>query len=101
MSQRNRIVRVAMALLVALALAAPAPTFAARLPEARLSPATAWEMAWSWLTRLLLPDPGAAARGLPSPREKEGGIIDPNGGTPPNPAPPPPPARLRSGGGNS
>jgi hypothetical protein len=99
MFQRNRIVRVAIALLVALALAAPAPTFAARLPEARLSPAAAWEMAWSWLTRLLLPVPGAAPR-LTSQWEKEGGIIDPNGGTPPNPGPPPP-VRLRAGGGNS
>src|ERR1700686_5888817 len=99
MSQRNRIVRVAMALLVALVLAAPAPTFAAKLPEARLTPAAAWEMAWSWLTRLLMPELGAAPRGAANGWEKDGGAIDPNGGTPPSPAPPPPPARFRSGNG--
>jgi hypothetical protein len=100
MSQRNRIVRVATALLVALALAAPAPSFAARLPEGRLFPAAAWEMAWSWLTRLVVPDQGNAPRRMTSRWEKEGGGIDPNGTNPLAP-PPPPPIRLRSVGGNS
>jgi hypothetical protein len=98
MSQRNRIVRVASALLVALALAVPAPTFAARLPVSSFSPVAVWEMAWSWLTHLVLPEPGAAPRPA-SGWEKDAGGIDPNGG--PTPAPPPPPIRLRSGGGNS
>lgn len=98
MSQRNRIVCVAIALLAALALAAPAPSFAARLPEGSFSPVAAWEMAWSWLTHLVVPDHGAAPRGLTSRWEKEGGGIDPNGGTPPSPAPPPS-FRSRSGNG--
>ena len=98
MSQRNRIVRVAIALLAALALAAPAPSFAARLPEASFSPLGAWETAWSWLTRLVVPDHGAAPRGLTSRWEKEGGGIDPNG-QPAAPAPPAP-SRSRSGSGN-
>jgi len=101
MSQRNRIVRVATVLLVALALAAPAPSFAARFPDGRLSPVAVWEMAWSWLTGLVVPDQGSAPRRMTTRWEKEGPAIDPNGGTPPNPAPLPPPARLRAGGGNS
>jgi len=100
MSQRNRIVRVATALLVALALAAPAPSFAARLPEGGLSPAAAWQMAWSWLTRLVVPDQGNAPRRMTSRWEKEGGGIDPNGTNPLAPPAPAPAVRLRSGGGN-
>src|SRR5258706_12361254 len=98
MSQRTRPGRVGVALPAALPLAAPAPSFAARLPEASFSPLGAWEMAWSWLPRLVVPDHGPAPRGLTSRWEKEGGGIDPNG-QPAAPAPPAP-SRSRSGSGN-
>ena len=95
MSQRNRVVCVAIALVAALVLIAPAPTFAARLPEGGLSPAGAWELAWSWFTGVVFPGHGALGS-LASRWEKEGGAIDPNGTGSTNPKPPAP---LQPSGG--
>jgi hypothetical protein len=89
MSQRNRHTWAAVALLAAILLAAPAPTFAAGLPEGRLPLAGAWEHAWSWLAGLVLPG-GGISPGLTARWEREGSAIDPNGQTHPASAPAPP-----------
>lgn len=77
MSQRNRIVLATAALLAALFLAVPAPSHAAVQPW-KLPLAGAWERAWSWLAQLL---PGGAPQKPGTRQEKEGGAINPNGGT--------------------
>jgi hypothetical protein len=112
MSQRNRIPCAAITLVAALFVAAPMPSFAARLPTGRLPPAGAWEQAWSWFVGLVLPGGGASPRltarwekegsainpdGLTARWEKEGGAINPDGRTNPagtSPAPPPPATLL-------
>jgi hypothetical protein len=91
MSQRNRIVLATAALLAALFLAVPSPSHAAVQPW-KLPLAGAWERAWSWLAQLL---PGGAQK--PGVRqEKEGGAINPIGGTTSGTTPP---AGTQSGGG--
>jgi len=77
MSQRNRIVLATAALLAALFLAVPSPSHAAVQPW-KLPLAGSWERAWSWLAGLL---PGAAPEKPGRGQEKEGGMINPNGGT--------------------
>ncbi|MEA2599746.1 MAG: hypothetical protein QOF89_738 [Acidobacteriota bacterium] len=90
MSQRNRIVIAAIALVAALFLAAPTPARAASLSEGRLPLAGAWERAWSWLAELVFPGGGAPAR--PTARwEKEGSAINPDGRTTPSTSAPAPP----------
>ena len=112
MSQRNRVTCAAVTLVAALFMAAPTPSFAARLPAGRRAPAGAWELAWSWFAGLVLPgggaSPGLTARwekegsaidpnGLTARWEKEGGMIDPNGQTKAaTPALPPPATTLLS-----
>jgi hypothetical protein len=76
MRQRNRIVLATAALVAALFLAAPSPSHAAAHPW-RLPLPGAWERAWSWLAHLL---PGGDPQ-KPGVQEKEGGAINPNGGT--------------------
>ena len=53
MSQRNRIVLAALALVAATALVSPAPTRAAGFPTARFSAADAFERAWTWIAHLV------------------------------------------------
>jgi hypothetical protein len=89
MSQRNRITCAAIALVATLFLAAPAPTFAAWLPEGRIPLTHAWERAWSWLGSLVLPGAGVSP-GLKARWENEGSMINPDGRTTPAaPAPAP------------
>ena len=78
MSQRNRVTCAAVALVIAVFLAAPAPTLAERLPAGRLPLAAAWEQVWSWLASLVLPGSGASP-GLTARWEKEGSAINPDG----------------------
>lgn len=75
MSQRNRIVLATVALVAALALAAPAPSRAAGLPW-NLPAVDRLERAWDRIARLL----AGGSRTTAVRREKEGGVIDPNGG---------------------
>ena len=75
MSQRNRIVLATAALLAALFLAVPSPSYAVQ--PWKLPLAGSWERAWSWLAQLL---PGGAPQKPGVRQEKEGGVIDPNGG---------------------
>ncbi|MFL6237381.1 MAG: hypothetical protein ACJ76N_29950 [Thermoanaerobaculia bacterium] len=77
MSHRNRIALATAALLAALFLAAPSPSHAAVQPWS-LPVAGAWERTWTWLAHLL---PGAAPKKPGAVQEKEGGAINPNGGT--------------------
>jgi hypothetical protein len=76
MSQRNRIVLAAVALVAALALVTPAPSRAAGLPW-NLPAVDRLERAWDRLARFLA---GGVSRATVTMREKEGGVIDPNGG---------------------
>ena len=85
MSQRNRIVFATVALVAALCLAAPSPSHAAGLRTWNLPVVDAWERVWNRLAGLL---PLSAS---PKPRlDKEGGMINPNGGTSGYTAPVPP-----------
>ena len=90
MSQRNRIVLAAVALAVVLCGIAPAPSQAAGLRAWRVPVAGSWERAWNWLAGLL---PGSASRPTAALQEKEGGAINPNGGTTSGLTAPVPPAR--------
>jgi len=74
MSQRNRIVPATAALLAVLFLTVPSPSHAAVQPWQL----PLWERAWSWLAQLL---PGGAPQKPGVRQEKEGGAINPNGGT--------------------
>ena len=78
MSQRNRIVRVAIVVAAAIVLVAPVSSFAAGLPAGKVPQAGVWEQAWSWLASVVYPGDGIL-RVLPSRWEKEGGAVDPNG----------------------
>ena len=94
MSQRNRIV-LAAAVLAALCGVAPAPSQAAGLRPWRVPVAAIWELAWNRLSALL--PPGASRK--PAARlEKEGGAINPNGGTTSGLAPLPPGISSDEGG---
>jgi hypothetical protein len=85
MSQRNRIVLAAVALAAALCVIAPAPSHAAGLQTWRVPGVGVWERTWDWLTRLL---PSGTSQQPATRQEKEGGMINPNGGTSGATAPP-------------
>ncbi len=86
MSQRNRIVFATVALVAALCLAAPSPSNAAGLRAWNLPVVDAWERAWNRLAGLL----PVSASAKPARLDKEGGAINPNGGTSGYTAPVPP-----------
>ena len=78
MSQRNRIVFAAIGLVVVLLVAAPATSHAAVLWEGSIPGASALERVWDWMTGFRL----SGSPRKPAARwEKEGGMINPNGGT--------------------
>ena len=95
MSQRNRIVLAAAVLTAALCGVAPAPSHAAGLRPWRVPVVGAWELAWNRLAALL---PQGASRKPAARQDKEGGAINPNGGTTPGSAPVPPGAYADEGG---
>src|ERR1700709_1074800 len=87
MSQRNRIVLAALALVAAVAPAPPAPARAAGFPTGRFPAVDALERAWTWIAHLVTGETKRPA----AIQEKEGGAINPNGGSPPGMKVPPPP----------
>jgi hypothetical protein len=87
MSQRNRIVLAVAVLTAILCGAAPAPSHAAGLRPWRVPVVDVWERAWNRLAELL---PRGASQMPPARQEKEGGMINPNGGTTSGVAPAPP-----------
>lgn len=92
MSLKFRRGTAALGLAVTLLLTVPAPSWAGERGNASIL-----ESAWSWLASLW----GAFPAG--SPFDKEGSMIDPNGGRKPpyGPPPPPPPnARMRADEGS-
>jgi hypothetical protein len=94
MSQRNRIV-LAAAVLAALCGVAPAPSQASALRLWRIPVVDAWDRAWNRLAALL---PQSASTKPPVRQEKEGGMINPNGGTTSGLAPVPPGTSSDEGG---
>ena len=94
MSQRNRIV-LAVAVLVMLCGVAPAPSHAAGLRPWRVPVVGVWELAWNRLAALL---PQGASRKPAARQDKEGGMINPNGGTTSGVAPAPPGTHSDEGG---
>ena len=78
MSQRNRIVLAVAILTAALCGVAPAPSHAVGFRPWRVPVVDIWEQAWNRLAALL---PQAASPKPPARPEKEGGAINPNGGT--------------------
>jgi hypothetical protein len=95
MSQRNRIVLAAAVLTATLCGVAPAPSHAAGLLPWRVPGVGVWELAWNRLAALL---PRGASRKPGVRQEKEGGAINPNGGTTSSFAPAPPARPLTDGG---
>jgi len=95
MSQRNRIVLAAAVLAAALCGVAPAPSHAAGLRPWRVPVVGVWELAWNRLAALL---PQGTSRKPAARQEKEGGMINPNGGTTSSFAPAPPASPLANGG---
>jgi hypothetical protein len=77
MSRRNRMVLTAIGLVAALSLTAPAPSHAVGLWESGIPMAEIFAKAWSWLAGHL---PGSKPRQRTAPWEKEGSMINPNGG---------------------
>jgi hypothetical protein len=75
MSQKNRITA-SIALVAALALAAPPPTHAAGLRPGQLPAIAAWTRAWTWLIGRL---PAGIASKPAERQEKEGGAVIPDG----------------------
>ncbi len=94
MSQRNRIV-LAAAVLAALCGMTPAPSQASALRPWRVPVVDAWERAWNRLAALL---PHGASRKPAARQEKEGGMINPNGGTTSGLVPVPPGTYSDEGG---
>jgi hypothetical protein len=94
MSQRNRIV-LAAAVLAVLCGVAPAPSHAAGLRPWNVPVVDAWERAWNRLAALL---PQGSSRKPAARQEKEGGMINPNGGTTSGIAPVPPGTYSDEGG---
>ena len=94
MSQRNRIV-LAAAVLAALCGVAPAPSQAAGLRPWRAPGVAVWERAWNRLAALL---PQGNSRKPAARQEKEGGAINPNGGTTSGAAPVPSSTHSDEGG---
>jgi len=76
MSQRNRIFTASIALVAALALAAPPSAHATGLRAPRLPAIPAWSHIWSWLVDLL---PAGIAPKPAERLEKEGSMINPDG----------------------
>ncbi len=95
MSQRNRIVLAAAVLTAALCGVAPAPSHAAGLRPWRVPVVGVWELAWNRLAALL---PQGTSRKPATRQDKEGGMINPNGGTTSGSAPAPPGAYSADGG---
>lgn len=77
MSQRNRIVLAALALVAAAALVTPAPARAAGFPTGRFPAVDALERAWTWIAHLVT---GETKKPVAM-QEKEGGMINPDGST--------------------
>lgn len=96
MCRRNRMVLIAIGLLAVLSLAAPAPSQAMGLRESGISLADTLEKVWSWLTGQLS---GATPQERTAPWEKEGGMINPNGGGSLTTLPWPPPLDSADEGG--
>jgi hypothetical protein len=94
MSQRNRIVLATVALVAALALVAPAPSRAAGLPW-NLPGVDRLERAWDRIARFLA---DGGSRTTTARREKEGGMVNPDGTTS-HLAPLTPPAISTGGSG--
>jgi hypothetical protein len=95
MSQRNRIVLAAAVLAAALCGVAPAPSHAAGLRPWRVPMVGVWELAWNRLAALL---PQGASRKPAARQDKEGGAINPNGGTTSGWTPVPPGSYSADGG---
>jgi hypothetical protein len=93
MFQRNRIVLAALALLAAVALATPAAAHAAGFQTGRFPAVDALERAWTWIIHLVAGEAKKPAR-----HEKEGGAINPNGGSTTGFTAPPPTILSGSGG---
>jgi len=89
MSQRNRNVVTAIALIAALFLAAPSPARAAPFAAGRPPLSGSWERALSWLADLLFPGVSASQHGTAK-WEKEGSAINPDGRTTPSTSAPAP-----------
>lgn len=87
MSHRNRIALAALAL-AALSLMAPSASHAADFQAWRIPAIDVLDRAWTWVAHLL---PGSSHRTVAL-QEKEGGMINPNGGTPSGFTAPTPPA---------
>jgi hypothetical protein len=87
MSQRNRIALAALAL-ATLSLLAPSASHAAGFQAWRIPAIDALDRAWTWVAHLL---PGSSYRTVAL-QEKEGGAVNPDGGTPSHLAAPIPPA---------
>jgi hypothetical protein len=77
MSRRNRLVLAAAGLAATLFLATPAPSQAAGLWEGAIPVAGTLERAWNWLTGLFPSSKPQQQRAI---WEKEGSMINPNGG---------------------
>ena len=77
MSRRNRMVLTAIGLMAALSLTAPAPSHAVGLWENGILMADTLAKAWSWLAGQL---PGSTPWQRTAPWEKEGSMINPDGG---------------------
>lgn len=77
MSRGNRLVLAAAGLAATLLLATPAPSQAAGLWEGAIPVAGTLERAWNWLTGLF---PSSKPQQQRATWEKEGGMINPNGG---------------------
>ena len=95
MSQRNRIVLAAAVLTAALCGVAPAPSHAAGLRPWQVPVVGVWELAWNRLAALL---PQGASRKPAARQDKEGGAINPNGGTTSGWIPAPPGSYSADGG---
>lgn len=95
MSQRNRIVLAVAVLTAALCGVAPGPSHAAGLRPWRVPVVSIWEQAWNRLTALL---PQTTSPKPPARPEKEGGMINPNGGTTSGLAPAPPSTAIKPDG---
>lgn len=100
MSQRIRCTLATIGLMAALFLALPTPSQALGPWEPAASAGLSFRV-WSWLESFgLTPrQPAAAPRRPASLREKQGPMIDPNGGWITTPPPPPPVDKREQGSG--
>ena len=98
MSRRNRSALAALALGAALVLTIAVPAHAAGHAPGRIPALGTLEHAWDWLAGLLLPEPVSTSPRQAVRLEKEGGAINPDGRTSPNPPPPSTTTSQTSGG---